>query len=200
MRKNVQIYPIPGREARKVLDMRGGQTTRRSAAADAFTAGMILGWSGAIADIPTGWALCDGSAGTPDLRGKFIVGYKSGDADYGTQGATGGYAGHGGGVNDHLPHLVNHTHGVVTDDAVVQTLPDSCINNPPGNGVERITFVTGLEHPLKCEMVLSEWCDDVQDPAEERAIEAGDGARLLAGHSSTDNRPPYYVLAFIVKL
>lgn len=35
---------------------------------------MILIWSGAIVDIPAGWALCDGNNGTPDLRGKFIVG------------------------------------------------------------------------------------------------------------------------------
>ncbi len=35
----------------------------------------IIGeWAGAIEDIPTGWALCDGKHGTPDLRDKFIVG------------------------------------------------------------------------------------------------------------------------------
>lgn len=31
-------------------------------------------WSGAIADIPEGWKLCDGNNDTPDLKGKFIVG------------------------------------------------------------------------------------------------------------------------------
>lgn len=31
-------------------------------------------WSGAIVDIPAGYHLCDGDAGTPDLRDKFIVG------------------------------------------------------------------------------------------------------------------------------
>ena len=36
--------------------------------------GMIMMWSGSIASIPTGWALCNGSNGTPDLRDKFIVG------------------------------------------------------------------------------------------------------------------------------
>src|SRR5690606_15095281 len=39
-------------------------------------------YSGSIANIPTGWQLCDGTNGTPDLRGKFIVGYNSADADY----------------------------------------------------------------------------------------------------------------------
>lgn len=36
--------------------------------------GLIVLWSGAIADIPTGFVLCDGSNNTPDLRNKFVVG------------------------------------------------------------------------------------------------------------------------------
>lgn len=35
--------------------------------------GFIGMWSGTIASIPSGWALCDGSSGTPDLTDKFIV-------------------------------------------------------------------------------------------------------------------------------
>jgi len=29
---------------------------------------------GAVVDIPTGWSICDGTSGTPDLRDRFIVG------------------------------------------------------------------------------------------------------------------------------
>lgn len=36
--------------------------------------GCIVIWSGSIASIPSGWYLCNGSNGTPDLRNKFIVG------------------------------------------------------------------------------------------------------------------------------
>lgn len=36
--------------------------------------GIILMWSGAIGAIPAGWTLCDGTAGTPDLRDRFVVG------------------------------------------------------------------------------------------------------------------------------
>lgn len=35
--------------------------------------GVIILWYGTIASIPSGWALCNGSNGTPDLRNKFIV-------------------------------------------------------------------------------------------------------------------------------
>lgn len=54
--------------------------------ADTFEAGMIILWSGAIVDIPTGWHLCDGDEGTPNLRDRFIVG--AGDTY--AVGATGG--------------------------------------------------------------------------------------------------------------
>lgn len=37
-------------------------------------AGIIVIWSGAIADIPSGWHLCDGTDGTEDLRNYFIPG------------------------------------------------------------------------------------------------------------------------------
>lgn len=36
--------------------------------------GVICMWYGAISNIPDGWALCDGTNGTPDLRDRFIVG------------------------------------------------------------------------------------------------------------------------------
>lgn len=40
-----------------------------------FPKGIIVAWSGNIGRIPNGWALCDGKTnGTPDLRGKFILG------------------------------------------------------------------------------------------------------------------------------
>ena len=41
----------------------------------AVPAGVIVMWSGPVANIPTGWAFCDGTNGTPDLRGHFIGAY-----------------------------------------------------------------------------------------------------------------------------
>lgn len=45
-------------------------------------------WGGLISAIPTGWNLCDGTLGTPDLRSKFIKGSAAGI----NPGATGGSA------------------------------------------------------------------------------------------------------------
>ncbi len=36
--------------------------------------GIILLWRGSLGSIPDGWALCDGTFGTPDLRNRFVVG------------------------------------------------------------------------------------------------------------------------------
>jgi microcystin-dependent protein len=35
---------------------------------------MIVMWSGSLATIPEGWLLCNGQEGTPDLRSRFVVG------------------------------------------------------------------------------------------------------------------------------
>ena len=44
-----------------------------AASSEVPTGGIIL-WSGAIAQIPSGWALCDGSNSTPDLTDRFVIG------------------------------------------------------------------------------------------------------------------------------
>jgi microcystin-dependent protein len=48
--------------------------------ASGVPSGTICIWHGSAATIPTGWALCDGSNGTPDLRSRFVYG-AGGDTD-----------------------------------------------------------------------------------------------------------------------
>lgn len=47
--------------------------------------GMIMLWHGSVATIPSGWHLCDGTVGTPDLRDRFVMSagttYNPGDND-----------------------------------------------------------------------------------------------------------------------
>ena len=56
---------------------------------EAFVTGMIIIWSGAANEIPSGFVLCDGNNNTPDLRGRFIVGHHPSDGAYAVN-ATGG--------------------------------------------------------------------------------------------------------------
>lgn len=65
--------------------------------------GSIIMWYGAVATIPLGWTLCNGSNSTPDLRGMFIIGA---GGSY-TKGDTGGSA-------DAV--VVSHNHGITEPD------------------------------------------------------------------------------------
>ncbi len=49
-------------------------STVPSPGSGALPSGTIVMWSGTIASIPLGWQLCDGTNGTPDLRDRFLVG------------------------------------------------------------------------------------------------------------------------------
>ena len=51
-------------------------------------AGLISMWSGSIGSIPSGWYLCDGSNGTPNLTDRFVIGAGSTYAVNGTGGAS----------------------------------------------------------------------------------------------------------------
>jgi microcystin-dependent protein len=70
----------------------------------AFPSGGILMWYGNIASIPSGWFLCNGSNGTPDLRDRFVVGAGS---SY-SVGATGG----ANSVAISVSQMASHTHPV----------------------------------------------------------------------------------------
>jgi microcystin-dependent protein len=69
-----------------------------------FITGMIMLWSGSIASIPSGWALCNGSNGTPDLRDRFVVGAGSTYAVAATGGAST--------VTLAITNLPSHTHSI----------------------------------------------------------------------------------------
>lgn len=66
--------------------------------------GVILLWSGNIASIPSGWVLCNGSSGTPDLRDRFVVGARQDDAGTAKTNLTGSLTISGGSIS--------HTHAI----------------------------------------------------------------------------------------
>lgn len=80
---------------------------------DIIPTGVIVMWSGSIATIPTGWLLCNGSDGTPDLRNKFIIAANADDAGVAKTSITGS-ATQTGGSKDAT--LVSHTHTATVTD------------------------------------------------------------------------------------
>ena len=80
-------------------------TVTEIALADAsLPSGLIAIWKGSTTTIPSGWVLCNGQNGTPDLRDKFVLGAGN---NY-TVGDTGGEKEHALTI-DEMP---NHTHSV----------------------------------------------------------------------------------------
>ena len=57
-------------------------TTGQLQGAGIFVTGMIILWSGASDSIPTGFVLCDGNNNTPNLSGRFVVGFDASNSDY----------------------------------------------------------------------------------------------------------------------
>lgn len=91
-----------------------------------FASGTILAWSGPIGNIPSGWVLCDGNNGTPDLRDKFVV--AAGDS-YAVD-AVGGIQNH-----DHDFTGDTHSHNIVAGSGVAiadTELGEVTTENPAG--------------------------------------------------------------------
>lgn len=180
--------------------------------------GGIIMWSGAVASVPAGWALCNGSNGTPDLRDRFVIGAGgtrapgvTGGAASGTTNSAGAHSHSGatGGTALTTAQMPSHTHTGTTgtngehqhyfrthggggngpdgvpdadrvnswDQVLAGAGPDIYVN-PTGN--HNHTFTTNATG---------------EGQAHSHAI-GSDGA-----HTHTvDTLPPFFALAFIMKL
>jgi len=97
----------------------------QTAVGTTIPSGMISLWYGSIGSIPSGWYLCDGSNGTPDLRDRFVVGAGS---TYSVA-ATGGSSTH----TLTTAEMPSHTHNAtVTDPGHFHTI--STTNTLGGSG------------------------------------------------------------------
>ena len=141
-----------------------------TSSSSAFTAGMIILWSGSIGSIPTGWALCNGSSGTPDLRDRFVVAAGSTYA----VGATGGSA-------DAV--VVSHTHtATVTDPGHLHNPSTTFLSSNVGSTAAAV----GSSGQYNTTIATATTGITVSN--------------TTTGVSATNaNLPPYYALAYIMK-
>jgi len=159
------------------LDNLYGILQNAPAVTNTVPSGLIAIWSGSTGSIPSGWLLCNGSNGTPDLRDSFILGAGNNYA----VGATGG-------STDAI--VVSHTHtatstSTVTDPGHFHSIGVESaaagassgkydLNNPTGT-VNTNSAVTGI-------------------------TVATSTTNATAGVSGSGaNMPPYYALAYIMK-
>jgi len=144
--------------------------------------GAIMLWSGSTASIPSGWYLCNGSNGTPDLRDRFVVGAGSSYA----VGATGGAAT----VALSTSQLPSHSHSfsgtTSTTGAHTHSVSYTAAEGGSGSGSLVQDYNSGYTN--------------------KSTSSAGSHAHTFSGTTSStgsgsahENRPPYYALAYIMK-
>jgi len=161
-----------------------------TALAGAFPTGGIIMWSGSIASVPSGWALCDGSNGTPDLRNRFVVGAGSTYAVAATGGSADAIA-------------VSHTHTASTSTA--GNHQHFTFN---GGFFTSSSAITNTTYPLYAAGAGDQQYDiKGNSTVSDRGLTntAGNHTHTVTvnstGSSGTNaNLPPYYALAYIQKL
>lgn len=140
--------------------------------------GLIAMWNGT--QVPNGWALCNGQIvddlQTPDLSGKFVVGWQSGNEDYNLIGNTGGQDK----VTLTTPEIPSHVHNFA-DAYFIEAYDGIGINGSQWIG----NNLYGSSKTDKDNSYVALWDHDT---------------RAAGGGQPHENRPPYYVLAYIIKL
>lgn len=143
--------------------------------------GVIVMWSGSIATIPSGWVLCNGSNGTPDLRNRFVVGAHSDSVGVANTTITGSNT-LTGGSKDAI--VVSHTHTASVSD--------------PGHKHNVNTWQGGTGSGVANAGEDSGPFSETQDI--QTAFTGISVSISTTGSSGTNaNLPPYYALAFIMK-
>lgn len=207
----------------------------------AIPSGVILLWSGSVASIPSGWALCNGSSGTPDLRNRFVVGagstYAVGDtggsatstltsselpahthslsASGTTSGQSAGHTHTFSGTTSSMSANASHTHGVSDPghqhlqgpyNARPTTGADAIYgtNDPTPNVGNQLTVAntTGIS-------INSANIDHTHNFSGTTSAVSGDHTHTVTvtgtsgstgSGASFTNLPPYYALAYIMRL
>jgi microcystin-dependent protein len=138
-------------------------------------------WSGSVATIPTGWVLCNGSNGTPDLRNRFIIGAHSDTAGVAYTTITGSNT-QTGGSKDAI--VVSHTHtGTTNSDGTHSHTANSGLTD-----LDQGTFGGGRSSVVTTLTTNS------------AGAHTHSFTTASTGDSGTNaNLPPYYALAFIMK-
>lgn len=153
-------------------------------------AGVIVMWSGAVSNIPKGWQLCDGSPigntgkYTPNLSGRFVVGY-SPEASLGYTSLQKGnknpdqYT-----MTLKKEHMPAHNHG----------MPEYRSEIPQGE--------YGLVRKSRAGENVTISKTDSNNAGSEPDVTAAPASVALKKEGegkAFDIRPPYYVIAFIIK-
>ncbi|RFA31328.1 hypothetical protein CAI21_01485 [Alkalilimnicola ehrlichii] len=177
---------------------------------------LIAMYDGPANAIPEGWVLCDGNNGTPDLRDKFVVAaglnYPVGDESGSNEKTTSTNGSHNhGGTNSAGEHSHSNTFSVSGHPLSIGQMPshDHVLQgrNTSGssstfNGVAGLSSdpVTSSSSPINSRGNGNPHAHGLTGGIQANGSHSHD-IESDGDHSHTvDVRPPYYALAFIMKL
>lgn len=129
---------------------------------------MVAVWRGLLANIPSGWSLCDGTNSTVDMRGKFVKGADG----IGEIGNTGGTEGHTHTDPATHTHTTGHTHSVSYDPT----------GSTAGRG-DQGDAVAAASH--------------AHNNATSGSDATASGGTIQSAPSNADTQPPFLTVAFI---
>ena len=164
--------------------------------------GFIQDFFGDVSKIPTGWLLCNGENGTPDLRGMFIVGYDPDNADYSAIEKTGGAKEVTLTTNQMPKHKHSassassgeHYHNMFTNDGQTN------VYKVPTNSSTIVPFFRDGSNANAYSLSAS---NNSLTPAVGKSSNSGAHSHAIeldeiGGDQSHENRPPFFVLAKIM--
>jgi len=168
--------------------------------------GGIIMWNGTIA--PNGWALCDGLNETPNLKGRFIIGYSPNDINFND------VEKNGGSLKITTNNLPAHSHGGTIAGGSHGHNASSQQGGTHSHSLQIKTYGTGQQGPNR-KMYSPESTDDgyASDNIQMGASSQHTHNITVAdstSHSHTftggqtgggvDYLQPYYVLAYIIRI
>ena len=199
-------------------------TSQGSGSAAAWTtvigvpSGIIAVWSGAEGAIPSGWYLCNGSNGTPDLRNRFIVGAGSGSSySVGNTGGSNTVTLSTSQIPAHSHTTNNHSHNASVSDpghghSVSVSDPGHSHNTSvtgaklfPGYGGAHVPYGGAGGYPgthfnmSNANTGISANASNANTSISVSTGNANPSTNNTGGGGSHENRPPYYALCYIMK-
>lgn len=166
---------------------------------DVLPYGAIIMWYGTIANIPTGWALCDGTNGTPNLTNRFVIGANADTASTATTNITSVNTSTGGSKD---AVVISHSHTATTSIAD---------HSHPITAADGANYVGAPPYAISFGFGSTDGAIDGSTaitPGERDLVTFGVGNTTLSptttltttGVSGTNaNLPPFYALAYIMK-